>query len=284
MIELKFEMTIFLIMLFTSTVIVKADVDSVIAVEFFFSSPCPCEVGHRHEMKEIDRARALILKIENEYRDRVSVEWIDVTTPEGSNLLRRYNITETPTILINHEYRISGGEITWEKLNLIIEGYITGSHLPPESQKNLSITAPIIIVSGLVDGVNPCAFALLIFFLSFLYGVHKTRVDIFKIGVMYVLSLFATYFSGGLGLLRTVTFFGVEHMFSQIGVILIILLGLVNIKDSFMPGSFSLKFPERAVPKVKRLVQRATIPAALVLGGLVGLCAFPCSGASILAS
>jgi len=271
---MKFCRSVFLIILFMSTVVVAADAKDVVVVEYFYFPPCPCGPGHVHEPTETDR---LVMSISSQYQDQVRVEYIDVTI-EGSDLLKKYNITEFPSIVINREYLISGEEITWEKLKLVIDGYLTGSYLPPEKRGSLAITTPLIILSGLLDGVNPCAFALLIFFLSFLYSVHKTRQDIFKIGTMYILSLFGTYSAIGLGLLRTVTFFGVEHMFSQIGVILIALLGLIDIKESLLPGGFSLKFPEKAYPTVRNLVEKATISAALVLGGLVGLCEFPCSG------
>jgi len=272
---LKFHIIVLSIMLLLPAIHAISGADGVISMEYFYSPPCSCSPEHLREAAKVDE---LLWKIKNEYQDQVRIEWIDATTSEGSDLMGQYNLTGTPTILVNGEYQISGEEITYEKLKSVIDGYLTGSYLAPEDKKTIGITAPLIIVSGLVDGVNPCAFALLVFFLSFLYSVHKTRGDILEIGGMYILSLFATYFAGGLGLLQAVTFFGVEHLFSQIGIILIILLGFLSIKDSLMPGSPSLEFSHRAVPKIKRLAERATMPASFVLGGLVGLCEFPCSG------
>jgi len=273
--KMKIQIGVLLILLFMSSVIVSADVKNKLVLEYFYYPPCPCGPGHEHEATEADQ---VVMKISGQYEDQVRIEYIDVTTTEASDLLKQYNITKIPTIVLNREYQISGEEITWENLKLVIDGYLTGSYVPPGKTGTFSITAPLIILSGLVDGVNPCAFALLIFFLSFLYSVHKTRQDIFRIGAVYVLSLFGTYSAIGLGLLRGVTFFGVEHMFAQVGVILITLLGLIDIKQSLRPGGFSLKFPEKAFPKVRSLAERASIPAASVLGGLVGLCEFPCSG------
>jgi cytochrome c biogenesis protein CcdA len=118
----------------------------------------------------------------------------------------------------------------------------------------------------------------LIFFLSFLYGAHRARRSIFKIGSAYILSLFATYLAVGAGLLQTATFFGVEHAFTQLGIVLMIIFGLFNLKESITQRSLPLRLPEKIMQKARGLVKVATLPAAVALGGLVSLCTFHCSG------
>jgi hypothetical protein len=60
-----------------------------------------------------------------------------------------------------------------------------------------------VLVAGLVDSINPCAIATLIFFLSCLtLGGRKPR-DLLWIGGLFTLGVFVTYFLVGLGLLRT---------------------------------------------------------------------------------
>jgi hypothetical protein len=61
--------------------------------------------------------------------------------------------------------------------------------------------APVLI-AGLVDSINPCAIASLIFFLSYLtLGGRKPR-DLLWIGGLFTLGAFLTYFCIGLGLLQ----------------------------------------------------------------------------------
>jgi cytochrome c biogenesis protein CcdA len=61
--------------------------------------------------------------------------------------------------------------------------------------------APV-LVAGLVDSINPCAVASLIFFLSYLtLGGRKPR-DLLWIGGLFTLGAFTTYFLIGLGLLQ----------------------------------------------------------------------------------
>ncbi|MDD5065603.1 MAG: DUF1573 domain-containing protein [bacterium] len=64
--------------------------------------------------------------------------------------------------------------------------------------------------AGLTDGINPCAFATIIFLLSYLSYLKKKRSLIFFTGLFYILGVYLTYFSIGLGFLtgiRSLPFF-----------------------------------------------------------------------------
>lgn len=64
------------------------------------------------------------------------------------------------------------------------------------------ITLWAIISAGLVDGINPCAFAVIIFFVSFLAVYKYDRKEIIAVGGAYCLAVFITYLLLGLGLFR----------------------------------------------------------------------------------
>ncbi len=137
----------------------------------------------------------------------------------------------------------------------------------------------LVAASGLIDGINPCAFAILLFFIGFLFTIRKTRVDILKVGLIYISALFTTYLFIGLGILQAVRMSGYPHLFVKIGAILLIVLGLVNVKDYFLPGKiFSLRIPRVSEKVLVKWAQKSTIPSSLILGVLVGLCEFPCTG------
>jgi cytochrome c biogenesis protein CcdA len=60
---------------------------------------------------------------------------------------------------------------------------------------------------------------------------------------------------------------------------MMIVLSLVNIKDYFWYGKgFSLTLPAVGVAARDRWMPRATLPATAVVGVLVGICEFPCTG------
>ncbi len=61
------------------------------------------------------------------------------------------------------------------------------------------ITPWAIIGAGLADGVNPCAFAVIVFFVSFLAAYKYTKKEIIVVGSAYCLAVFLAYVLMGLG-------------------------------------------------------------------------------------
>ena len=103
---------------------------------------------------------------------------------------------------------------------------------------------PLIVVSSLVDSINPCAFSILIVSIIFLFSLGKTREKILKYGLFYILGIFAVYLLIGLGLLQVLHIFNVPHFMSKVGAGLLIFFGIVNILETLFP-----KFPIRfAIP------------------------------------
>ncbi len=64
------------------------------------------------------------------------------------------------------------------------------------------ITFWAIIGSGLVDGINPCAFAVIVFFISFLTVYKYNRREIILVGTSYCLAVFVAYLLLGLGVFQ----------------------------------------------------------------------------------
>ena len=61
------------------------------------------------------------------------------------------------------------------------------------------ITLWAIIGAGLADGVNPCAFAVIVFFVSFLAAYKYTKKEIVIVGSAYCAAVFLAYVLMGLG-------------------------------------------------------------------------------------
>lgn len=59
-----------------------------------------------------------------------------------------------------------------------------------------------IIGAGLVDGINPCAFAVIVFFVSFLAVYKYSRKEILVVGTSYCVAVFVAYVLIGLGLFQ----------------------------------------------------------------------------------
>lgn len=137
---------------------------------------------------------------------------------------------------------------------------------------------PLVITTGLLDGISPCVIAILIFFIAFLVSLQKTFKNILFLGLVYIFVVFLTYLSVGVGLFSGIMLFGRHHFFAELGSWLLILWGAVQIKDYFFPKSpFHLKMPKVSSQKVKFWLEKSTLLGVIVAAFLVGLCAVPCS-------
>ena len=143
---------------------------------------------------------------------------------------------------------------------------------------------PVVVAAALVDSINPCAFSILLLTIAFLFSIGRLRKDILKIGLVYVLGIFIAYFLIGLGILQALHVFGVPHFMAKIGAVLLVSFGLINILDALIPNfPIKLRIPHGAHHKMADLMNKASLPTAFVLGALVGVCEFPCTGGPYLA-
>ncbi|MBI4361330.1 hypothetical protein HY572_06185 [Candidatus Micrarchaeota archaeon] len=141
--------------------------------------------------------------------------------------------------------------------------------------------AALVTSSGFLDGIHPCGFAVLLFFIAFLLSLQRSRRHILLMGGAYIAGVFFTYFLIGLGIFKAVSFFP-GHFFAIAGSLLLVVIGLISIRDGFT-GKETLAIPKISKPWINDAIQKATLPAAFVAGLLVGLCAFPCAGGIYLA-
>lgn len=61
-----------------------------------------------------------------------------------------------------------------------------------------AITLPVVLLGGLIDGLNPCAFATIIFFLSYLQIARRTPREMLLTGVAFIVAVFLAYLAAGL--------------------------------------------------------------------------------------
>jgi len=141
----------------------------------------------------------------------------------------------------------------------------------------------VVLISGFVDSFNPCAISLLLLYISLMFTLQKSRREIFAFGLFYVVAIYVTYMAIGLGLIRAGVLL-TAYPISKIGAVLVILFGLLNIKEYFKPGTkFSIRIPLKVRGWVSKFAFRATVLSAIVVGILIGIYEFPCSGAIYLA-
>ncbi len=138
---------------------------------------------------------------------------------------------------------------------------------------------PLVLMSGLVDGLNPCAFAVLLFFVAFLYSIRRSTKQIWVMGMTYIAGIYLIYLSIGLGLFQAITISTQPHFIAKVAAWLIIALGALAVVQYFFPSlPFRFHLPSFSKSKIREWLTKATLPASFVAGIIVGLCTFPCSG------
>jgi cytochrome c-type biogenesis protein len=216
------------------------------------------------------------------------------------DLLKPENLTRFERIVVLQDKMASHGDVptryfVWSPkgdvkeypIETSIETYLAWVEQAPSEPASPTRERPwdawgflaLVLGAGLLDGINPCAFSVLFLFMAFLFTLQRARSQMLQAGLVYIAAIYVTYLAIGLGILRVFTLSSEPHLIAKIGAGLMIVLGLVNIKDTFWYGRwFSLGVLKVGAETRARWMQKATLPATAVLGFLVGICEFPCTG------
>ncbi len=145
-----------------------------------------------------------------------------------------------------------------------------------------------VVLAGLVDGLNPCAIAVLLVFVSAtLLAVGATmegaaaerRRALFRGGAVYISGMFVTYLLLGLGLMGFAGALRQDHLGTKIFVLVAIAWSLLALQEALLPElGERLHMPPMLHARAQSWVDRATLPGLFVAGVLIGLCTVPCSG------
>ncbi len=156
------------------------------------------------------------------------------------------------------------------------------------------LTVPAVLGAGVLDGLNPCAFALLVLFatytLTLVNGVTAdgsptavARQRLLGAGSLYVGAVVVTYFLIGLGIFSFLAWMGEDHLVARIAAILALAMGLWMLKDVLLPGwGPAIAAPHATHGWMHRAMERGGLGGMLIAGVLVGICTVPCSGAIYL--
>ena len=154
-----------------------------------------------------------------------------------------------------------------------------------------AITLPTVLAAAALDGINPCAFTVLLLFITSLLALlpagpvdHRAlRGRMLRLGSIYIGAVFLTYLALGVGLLQAIDVFSRQHLPARLSGLAAVLLGLWMLKDYFLPElGPRLQAPRRVAEIARRAAGKATVPSIMLGGVFIGLCTVPCSGAVYL--
>jgi len=225
----------------------------------------------------------------------------------------RYGIEEItyPIIFAGDTIILSGRTPITENLDDVLQGYRDGafpdtdaetqwmtsnpeiSRISSSSPTTVSNTSPpqkltsipllLIISAGLLDGINPCAFSVLVFLLIGL--VHaKSRRQMILTGTVYTGAVFLFYLLTGLGILTIVLSTNASVIFLFIAAVVALTAGALQITEGLTKKSpVQLRISPSHKTILHRWMHRTSLPAAFALGLLVALFELPCTGGIYLA-
>ncbi len=189
--------------------------------------------------------------IEKEFKGKIQTEYRDITDIENYKLLlslkEKYgskieNIL--PVFYFQGHFLNGRGRIREGLRFLISQSLSQGTQGKRGLLPSIDLVAYFktfktigIITAGLEDGINPCAFTVIVFFISYLALQGYRRKELIAIGFSFIFAVFVTYFLIGIGIFNIIyrleKFLLVAKIFNiSIGIFSII-LGVLAIYDVF---------------------------------------------------
>jgi len=269
-------------------------------VAYFYEVGCQ-ECSHaEYDIRYVQsKYPQLLVEEYNVQEDAALAEWLSarLDVPEKQRLA-------TPALFVGDEYLISTA-ITSEALLALAEKYApTGAEQvwadfnPEEAGQSIierfkSFGVFTVAFAGLVDGLNPCAFATLVFFVSYLtLSGHKGQ-EILAVGVAFTLGVFLAYLAVGLGFYKVLDLLG--NLLATLGRWVYGLTGLfcaVLAVFSFLDflkarqgeiGDMTLNLPHGLRMRINAIIRRgrrseASVALAFVTGVVVSFLELACTG------
>jgi cytochrome c biogenesis protein CcdA len=210
-----------------------------------------------------------------------------------------------PAIFVGHEALV-GDDLSTNRLEALIARHVEAGAEPSweewtssQGQAASSIierfrafSLPTVLAAGLVDGLNPCAFATLVFLISYLAFLGREGRDVLLAGAAFALGVFLTYLGVGFGVLRVLASLPFLDAASQwiygVTAALCLLLALGSLYDWWQarrgrPKDMRLRMPSRLRRRVNRAVREgigagAFVPMTFVTGIAVSIIELACTG------
>jgi hypothetical protein len=234
-------MAVFLTMLLCSATGVlfaqDLEADSVAKLIIFHSPSCQRCIQVKQEV---------LPKLEREFQGRIVFEYRDVSNVENYKMLlgllqdnHQGLKFQVPLFYLGDKFLTAQGKVEDNLRKFILFGIKAGSGLKPRPVDLVanfkSFVPAAIIFAGLGDGVNPCAFTVIVFFISFLALQGYRKRELILIGLVFILAVFLTYLGIGLGIFnffyRFAGFWVVAHLFNFFIGILSIFFGIFAVYD-----------------------------------------------------
>ncbi len=155
-----------------------------------------------------------------------------------------------------------------------------------------SFGALTVVAAGLIDGLNPCAFATIVFFISYLSFAGRKGREILAVGAMFALGVFLTYLGVGVGFLKALAALpflpAISRYLYGLTALLCLVLAVGSLYDWYQvrrgrPDEMKLKLPTSLRRRINRVIReganvQAVAGVAFVTGVVISLIELACTG------
>ena len=251
---------------------------------------------HKRGCQKCARASDILKRLKTEYPQVV----VDLKyAKENRELLEAmgalYNVPEvkrltTPAVFIGSEYLLD--ELDEARLKAIVEKYLsTGvvSRLPEAEEKTGEAESEIVkrfsafgtlavAGAGLLDGINPCAFATIVFFISYMSLVGRERKEMLIAGGAFAAAVFVTYLLMGMGALKFLSFLNefsaiakCVYLLAAIGTFTLAFLSLydaIKAKQGKVK-EITLQLPKSIKLRIHKVIREQTRTSGVIVGAVV---------------
>jgi cytochrome c biogenesis protein CcdA len=222
------------VFIFLSNIFIYAD--ETINIDYFTTQAClSCAKSNKY-------IESLVENLKEKNID-VNLRIYEIMEEENEELLVKYNnyfevkddkYKLIPAVFIA-DAKIIGKEDIEERLEEVILYY----HDNPKEyfdididETSLSSTVTLtgigIFLAGLLDGINPCSIAMMLFFISFVFMSEYKEKKVLLLGTSFALGTFLAYLGIGIGL------FNFMNLFKNINIIMKGFYGLLAIMGAYL--------------------------------------------------
>ncbi len=235
----------------------------------------------KKENKEIDEALSLIYQVPEAKR------LADHKLYMGEDYLWSEELNHKSFLKLVDKYQGKGAPPPWEKVTT--EALQRGEKSIIERFRKWSLSA--VLIAGFMDGINPCAFATIIFLVSYLTFVGKKGREILLYGIVFTAGVFIAYLLAGMGLMAFLHQLREFPIISK-GIYLLIaifalILGIVSLYDYYLfrrgqVAKWKLQLPMGMKKKIHGIIREQSqfkggLLATFGAGFVIALCTVICT-------
>ena len=181
-------------------------------------------------------------------------------------------------ILIYENTILQGKDVNINNFDSVLKDSLDYSN-NSKFKEGIEYLKPVpIFLAGLLDGINPCAFTTLIFLISSLFYVGRGKKEILRIGLLFSVTIFFSYFLVGLGLLnivRTANYFPfISLIIKYLLIVLLALLAILSFHDAYLikngaTSKMKLQLPKSLKKRIHKTIRVNTRSQGMIIGTII---------------